>query len=116
MPAHSVATATDVTAVPAPPPPGPPSALPPKSPWVPSPVLPTPHPSLMVDGAPAISAATCTFTFTGTPPQPPDQVVLNAKSTALRCDGVGVLVDGDFFTSPLGNTLKVTSTRGLRTA
>ncbi len=123
MPAQRVATASDVAAIPLPPPPGPPSAPPPPSLWKPGPVTATPHPRLMVNGAPAVSAATCVFAYTGPPPLPPnptDPVTLNAKPTVLRCDGTGVLVDGDSVTSAVGNTLKVSvlpnSPRSLRTA
>jgi hypothetical protein len=66
----------------------------------------------MVDGSPAVSAATCTFTG---PQGQTELVTLNAKPTLLQCDGVGVLVNGDSVTSPAGNTIKVSSTRSLLT-
>ena len=90
--------------------------------WTAGKISPTPHPHLVVDGSPAISAATCTFSFTGStsggsPVSGTDIVTLNATATMLQCDQVSVLVDGDQVVSTqYKNTLKVSSTRTLQTS
>lgn len=103
MPASSVAAAGDVSAIAG------------AKTWTAGPVVVTNHPRLVVDGAPAISSATCTFTFTnGTT----ELLTLKATATVLQCDQVAVLVNGDqvVSSSQTGNTLTVSSTRKLQTS
>jgi hypothetical protein len=104
MPAKSVATAvTDFVATPG-------------AGWSPGPVvIVTTCPHIVVNGLPAISAVTCTFTSGASS----DIVKLSATTpTVLRCRAGSLLVNGDSAASlaGTGNRLTVTSAHSLRTS
>jgi hypothetical protein len=109
MPAKSVAAASDVTAIIGTIPPSGESGT-----WTAGVISVTAHPHLVVGDAPAISSASCTFSFSGGGTDP---VTLSASATVLQCDQASVLVDGDkSAVSQYGNQLVVSSTRKLQTS
>jgi hypothetical protein len=109
MTASSVAAASDVSATPGTIPPSGESGT-----WSAGDISVTPHPHLVVGADPAISSASCEFTFSG---GGSETLTLNATATVLHCDDVSVLVDGDHVISTqTGNQLTVSSTRTLKTS
>src|SRR5215831_3080182 len=89
--------------------------------WTASAITVTPHQVLQVDGAAAITQASCTFSFSGanssgSPVAGQATVTLMAGATTLRVGPDTVLVDGDQATSVFGNGLRVVSTRKLVTS
>lgn len=109
MAGRSVAAASDVSPIPGTIPPAGETGT-----WSAGPVVPVNHPHLIVGGAPAISSASCTFTFSG---GGTEILTLSATATVLQCDQASVLVDGDqVISKPTGNTLTVSSARKLLTS
>jgi hypothetical protein len=90
--------------------------------WVAGEVQPVLHPELQVSGSDVISAASCTFAFTGTNAggaaiTGTEVVTLTAGATKLRTSQAAVLAEGDQATGPggFGNQLTVSASRKLRT-
>lgn len=89
--------------------------------WTADAITVTPHPVLRVDGAPAITQASCTFSFSGansngSPVAGQESVTLTAGATTLHVGPQTVLVDGDQAAGVFGNKLQVVSTRKLVTS
>lgn len=87
-----------------------------KGSWAAGHIFYVPHAHLKIDGAPAISQASCTFAFTGDV-SGTEPVTLSPGATKLQCGPASVLVHGDTITSSqYGNQLQVSSTRKLKTS
>ncbi|AIL13678.1 hypothetical protein IM40_09605 (plasmid) [Candidatus Paracaedimonas acanthamoebae] len=81
------------------------------------------HQKIKVDGQPVIYEAQCIFTYSGGKtadgiadfPTPfLDTVVLKPKIGKLKEKNIDVLLNGDAYTSPYGNTLEIKSHRKLK--
>ena len=88
--------------------------------WTPGPVSHTSYAQLRSSGVPAISEATCIFSFAGTAKggaavAGSETVVLRAGPTVLQRGSSGVIVHGDSATGEFGNRLAAASAEPLRT-
>lgn len=88
--------------------------------WLPGAVVPTIQDRITITSVNVLKKAECTFTFVGAdsngvPVVGTEKVILEAGSTKLTGDGIGVLKNGDQRQESHGNKLEVVTVNVLRT-